>query len=148
MGEFSSIDALAAGSPGYLGFTTATLNYMAGRSGRRVEAIGQGFANSYSNASKPFMGGEASGRANLTLGARNQLDLSQSFRSDPIQMFGMFGTLPVGAGNFSSDASLANGPGENPTNGLVENRSLAAKDRRDVHSPVEPTRHDARRVPV
>lgn len=127
MGDISSADALTAGSPGYLGFTTATLNYSAGRPGRQFDAIGRGFANSYSNASHPLVGGEGSVRGNLTLGARNDLDLSQSLRTDPIQMFGMFGTLPAGAANFSSDASLTDGLVDDPTNGLVENRSMALR---------------------
>ena len=143
-GQMSSVDPLSAGSPGYLGFTTATLNYSAGRPGHRFEATGQGFANSYSNASHPLVGGEGSVRGNLTLGARNHLDLSQSFRTDPIQMFGMFGTLPASAGNFSQSANLTNGLVDNPTNGLVENRSIAM--RTGVTSSREWSRRDTTRL--
>ena len=139
-----SVDPLSPGSPGYLGFTAATLNYSAGRPGHQFAATGQGFANSYSNTSHPLMGGEGIVRGNLTLGARNHLDLSQSFRTDPIQMFGMFGTLPASAGNFSSQgANPTNGSVDNP-NGLVETRSIVA--RTGVMSRREWSRRDTTRV--
>jgi hypothetical protein len=144
-GQASSVDPLAVGAPGYLGFTTAALRYSAGRAGREFEAAGLGFANSYSTSRKPFVGGEGSARGNLTFGARNHLDLSQSLRTDPIQTFGMFGTLPASAGGeFSQGATVPNELVNNPTNGLVENRSTAM--RTGVISSREWSRRDTTRV--